>query len=106
MAVLRSPVLENQPHVGNTKSVFCIIFGSHLPFILFDVSFALLYALWFSVVSKSLGKEMEASSEGERLVFPFVGKMYDVSNAALFYAHNGRLDTAQEQLKGKHRGRE
>lgn len=44
---------------------------------------------------------MEASNEGERLVFPFVGKLYDVSNAALFYAHNGRLDAAQEQLKGK-----
>ncbi|CAM9957854.1 unnamed protein product, partial [Ectocarpus fasciculatus] len=48
---------------------------------------------------QSLGKEMEASNEGERLVFPFVGKLYDVSNAALFYAHNGRLDAAQEQLK-------
>ncbi|CAB1098097.1 unnamed protein product [Ectocarpus sp. CCAP 1310/34] len=48
---------------------------------------------------QSLGKEMEVSNEGERLVFPFVGKLYDVSNAALFYAHNGRLDAAQEQLK-------
>ncbi|CAM9935921.1 unnamed protein product [Pylaiella littoralis] len=48
---------------------------------------------------QSLGKEMEASSEGERLTFPFVGKMYDISNAALFFAHNGRLDSAQEQLK-------
>lgn len=44
---------------------------------------------------------MEASNEGERLVFPFVGKLYDISNAALFYAHNGRLDAAQEQLKGQ-----
>ena len=57
---------------------------------------------------------MEASSEGERLAFPFVSKIYDISNAALFYAHNGRLDHAQEQLTGqsrrtpadrKHRGR-
>ncbi|CAM9200237.1 unnamed protein product [Scytosiphon promiscuus] len=47
---------------------------------------------------KSLGKELEAANEGERLVSPFVGKVYDVSNAALFYAHNGRLDSAQEQL--------
>lgn len=44
---------------------------------------------------------METSSEGERLVFPFVNKIYDTSNAALFYAHNGRLDCAQEQLTGK-----
>eukprot|EP00752_Nemacystus_decipiens_P009240 g8253.t1 len=41
---------------------------------------------------------MEASSEGERLAFPFVNKIYDISNAALFYAHNGLLDRAQEQL--------
>eukprot|EP00904_Undaria_pinnatifida_P007341 jgi/Undpi1/3737/HiC_scaffold_16.g07106.m1 len=27
--------------------------------------------------------------------------MYDVSNAALFYAHNGRLDMAQEKLAGR-----
>ncbi|CAM9694450.1 unnamed protein product, partial [Hapterophycus canaliculatus] len=47
---------------------------------------------------QSLGKELEASSEGERLVSPFVGKIYDISNAALFYAHNGRLDSAQEHL--------
>ena len=50
---------------------------------------------------QSLGQELEEASEGERLVFPFVGQMYDVSNAALFYAHNGRLDTAQEKLAGE-----
>lgn len=54
--------------------------------------------------TKSLGKEMEASSEGERLAFPFVNKIYDISNAALFYAHNGRLDQAQEQLTGQLEG--
>lgn len=47
---------------------------------------------------------MEASSEGERLAFPFVNKIYDISNAALFYAHNGRLDQAQEQLTGQSEG--
>lgn len=46
---------------------------------------------------------MEASSEGERLAFPFINKIYDISNAALFYAHNGRLDHAQEQLTGQSR---
>lgn len=46
---------------------------------------------------QSLSQEPE---EGERLVFPFVARMYDASNAALFYAHNGRLDTAQGKLAG------
>lgn len=50
-----------------------------------------------------MGKELEASSEGERLAFPFVNKIYDISNAALFYAHNGRLDDAREQLTGQSR---
>lgn len=50
---------------------------------------------------QSLSQELEEASEGERLVFPFVGGMYDASNAALFYAHNGRLDTAQEKLAGQ-----
>lgn len=65
--------------------------------------FLFIFHAFFYFVSrnKSLGKEMEASSEGERLTFPFVGKMYDISNAALFFAHNGRLDSAQEQLKGQ-----
>lgn len=50
---------------------------------------------------QSLSQELEQASEGEQLVFPFVGRMYDVSNAALFYAHNGRLDMAQEKLAGE-----
>lgn len=50
---------------------------------------------------QSLSQELEEASEGERLVFPFVGRMYDASNAALFYAHNGRLDTAQGKLAGE-----
>lgn len=66
----------------------------------FCVIYSFLYFLTL-LFTQSLGKEMEASSDGERLVFPFVGKMYDISNAALFYAHNGRLDSAQEQLKGQ-----
>lgn len=53
------------------------------------------------LVLKSLGKELEMSSQGERRVSPFVGKIYDISNAALFYAHNGRLDNAREQLSGQ-----
>ncbi len=50
---------------------------------------------------KALGKEMDESSEGERLIFPFVDKVYDISNAALFYAHNGRIESAQEKLNGQ-----
>lgn len=43
---------------------------------------------------------MDESSKGERLISPFVGKVYDISNAALFYAHNGRIESAQEKLNG------
>ena len=49
---------------------------------------------------QSLSEELKAAGEGENLLSPFVNKVYDASNAALFYAHNGRLDFAQERLQG------
>lgn len=50
---------------------------------------------------QALGKELEAESEGEKLAFPFSTKIFDVANAALFFAHNGRLDDAQAKLEGE-----
>lgn len=82
-------------------TTFWLIYTSVLPTPPCGLDYTYMFSCLFSL--KSLGKEMEASSEGEKLTSPFVAKIYDISNAALFYAHNGRLDRAQEQLTGQSR---
>lgn len=55
----------------------------------------------FDMLQQALGNVLETESEGEKLAFPFSTSVFNIANAVLFYAHNGRMDAAHDKLKGK-----
>ncbi|CAN0011116.1 unnamed protein product, partial [Discosporangium mesarthrocarpum] len=48
--------------------------------------------------AQALAKEVDEDDVNQKLVGDFVSKIYTHTNAALLYAHGGRLDLAQEEV--------